>query len=98
MATKSELVALLRECRDQLEAMDDGLRPFGPSLDMMDRIDAALAEPEAGKTVRVSVPVYVNSRGDWSVNRELLHRPVADYFITADVPLPQAVEVEGEAE
>lgn len=89
MATRAELVALLRKCR--IEAGTNF------PLNLRARIDAALAEPEAGKTVRVRVAVYVNDEGSWSVNGNLLtHRPVANYVITADVPLPQAVEVEGE--
>lgn len=93
MASKAELVALLRKCRVLLASGNPRVSS------VLSRIDAALAEPEPGKTVRVRVPVAVNDKGEWSVNGNLLtYGRVVEYVITADVPLPQSVEVEGECE
>lgn len=91
MAIKSELVALLRECREFVRGPANA-----KAMDLSSRIDAALAEPEAGKTVRVSIPVFVGSNGEWSLDGLTSYVPVARYNVTADVPIPQAVEVEGE--
>lgn len=106
MATRAELVALLRECREFVRGPANA-----KAMDLSSRIDAALAEPEAGKTVRVRAAVAIDESGCWHINgddtyddetssRHAVHyndTPARSsiYFITASVPLPQAVEVEG---
>lgn len=76
------------------------------------RIDAALAEPGPGKTVRVRIACCVDAEGYWyacgcgeaddeDTSQEALdnvsdHCKRVVHWITADVPVPQAVEVEGE--
>lgn len=80
------------------------------AADFRASIDAVLAEPEPGKTVRVRAAVCINAEGDYCVYGDAKYKDadnqaeadlcrlgvVSYYFITAEVPLPQAVEVEGE--
>lgn len=95
MASKAELVALLRHLRSWIEDTSS-MR----AADFRARIDAALAEPEAGKTVRVRACVGWNTCDDAFARRQALKNlphELGDSFTCfgeIDVPLPQAVEVE----
>lgn len=109
MATKAELLELLRECRGRMER--------GCSVGCLaDRIDAVLKdeqkpEPE-GRTVRVRIAVAINADKDWYAwgeagvdDQEMVNevvgnvpdgQPIMARFIEADVPLPEVRTVEGE--
>lgn len=89
MTTRNELVALLRAAQEWVPGK------HSPADDLRRRIDAALAEPEPGKTVRVSLRVNVSPTGSWWIGSREGTNGV-ERFIIADVPIPQAVEVEGE--
>lgn len=67
MASKSELAALLRECRKVVN--DNATWPKHNLL--VHRIDAALA-PEAGETVRVRIAVAVGRDGQWAAHGWML--------------------------
>lgn len=108
MKTRAELVALLRDFREYLRG-DTGSET---AYELCKRIYAALAEPEAGKTVRVRCAVGIHPEHGNSIiygnslwDDSSMQNAVTDStgrkfagFITADVPIPQeqAVEVEGE--
>ena len=69
-------------------------------LDEIDRL-RGVQTPTQGKTVRAAVKVAVDKNGDWYFdedNFKYLMEPRAYYTLTADLPVPEEVEVKAEVE